>query len=349
MTCQLQSQTDQIKKQLECGICFEVMEYPMTCSPCTHTFCNKCLYRHIPTQYDDELDITCPLRCNLDQISHNTTLDALTRMFTQPIEQLNIQEYLQEMNGLIENVKDMNNREPCDECDTIRDCIKANHTRLKCTFCKKVFKEDQTQAQTQKCGCCDKPTCTTCTLELTSNIDDTYKKYIPKLKKDNYWIANRHIQETIEQYMKNESLTINDIIKEGISIHNTLNYKYGGYCYKCFNDIIYDYMYDYFHNRKDVFQPNRHKCWYGKECKTQVHNYEHASKLNHMCENGRSITDQLYEDSVLSDYSSESSDDYDEEEESEEEESVDVEIANELPLINENNNSNPLFNTMDTE
>jgi E3 ubiquitin-protein ligase CHFR len=46
-------------------------------------------------------------------------------------------------------------------------------------------------------------------------------------------------------------------------------------------------VYEYRKSIKNDLPQNirdRGDCWYGKGCRTQIHKYGHASKLNHICE-----------------------------------------------------------------
>ena len=48
---------DEIASQLECAICMEVMNDPMTATPCMHNFCKACIEQWKKTSYMKE----CPM------------------------------------------------------------------------------------------------------------------------------------------------------------------------------------------------------------------------------------------------------------------------------------------------
>ena len=58
-------------------------------------------------------------------------------------------------------------------------------------------------------------------------------------------------------------------------------------CQEC-SGLLWDFLlYKYrelIDNDLEGHIKSRTKCWYGKECKTQVHNLAHAQKLNHICD-----------------------------------------------------------------
>jgi E3 ubiquitin-protein ligase CHFR len=62
-------------------------------------------------------------------------------------------------------------------------------------------------------------------------------------------------------------------------------------CYNCatfvFRDLIYNYRADIPNSELPNEVTSRPMCWYGRECRTQTHNYNHARRYNHIGENQR--------------------------------------------------------------
>jgi len=63
-------------------------------------------------------------------------------------------------------------------------------------------------------------------------------------------------------------------------------------CKECATEVFRELCYTY--REREVqnadlpaFAQNRANCWYGKECRSQTHNEQHARRLNHICENAK--------------------------------------------------------------
>lgn len=62
-------------------------------------------------------------------------------------------------------------------------------------------------------------------------------------------------------------------------------HKNSAICMSCAATVWETAIYMYrksIHNELPANVKNRDKCWYGTECRTQGHNYAHASKLSHI-------------------------------------------------------------------
>ena len=58
-------------------------------------------------------------------------------------------------------------------------------------------------------------------------------------------------------------------------------------CAECFANVLNDFLYRYRESVKATMPievKKRKDCWFGKECKTQRHNDDHAKKYNHICD-----------------------------------------------------------------
>ena len=56
---------------------------------------------------------------------------------------------------------------------------------------------------------------------------------------------------------------------------------------KIFSDLVYNYRASIPKSSLPREVTEREDCWYGRECRTQSHNQNHARRLNHICENTR--------------------------------------------------------------
>lgn len=57
-------------------------------------------------------------------------------------------------------------------------------------------------------------------------------------------------------------------------------------CDSCFKQLWNELLYNYRISINDSLPREvgeRPNCWYGDECRTQVHNIEHARRFNHIC------------------------------------------------------------------
>lgn len=64
------------------------------------------------------------------------------------------------------------------------------------------------------------------------------------------------------------------------------------HCTNCSINILSTTLFDWWKeerkrslDRGDNILPDRPDCWYGRECRTQTHNRNHAERYNHVCEN----------------------------------------------------------------
>ena len=59
-------------------------------------------------------------------------------------------------------------------------------------------------------------------------------------------------------------------------------------CQMCMNKIWGELLYRWRETLNAAMPDSvkkRPNCWFGRECKTQSHNQQHAAKYNHICEN----------------------------------------------------------------
>ena len=58
-------------------------------------------------------------------------------------------------------------------------------------------------------------------------------------------------------------------------------------CHACFDTVFKALVYSYRAALPNSELPDavtrRANCWYGKDCRTQAHNRQHAERLNHIC------------------------------------------------------------------
>lgn len=103
------------------------------------------------------------------------------------------------------------------------------------------------------------------------------------------------------EYLRSQNLTVQDMfnticqkIASGeYSTSKTSNGKQARStdycCFACATQIFSQLVYNYRAAIPKSSLPRevaeRQDCWYGRECRTQTHNLNHAKRLNHICEN----------------------------------------------------------------
>jgi len=170
---------------------------------------------------------------------------------------------------------------------------------LKCACCAEFlpYKGDKTNRQCIKCKLfychmywgCRKPGCSGCLNHFKDLEFSDVSLY-------NLIRNNQHESEILKNYLLSKNITSKDLLRTCIEKLNdgafTCNTQPNDIvCYRCglrdFETLAYQY-------RRDIpidDLPNavkaRENCYWGKACRTQYHNINHARRYNHICEQVR--------------------------------------------------------------
>ncbi len=174
-------------------------------------------------------------------------------------------------------------------------------------------RRDEEDKGGEKCGACKSSRisgpnppaiCTLCMIRVCSKckrnkklkpLEDHDSDEMPK-----YALGNAHEQEILKDYMSGRGITLKKVFdsmlddmvakkwtyKNGLNADVTLA-KTDVLCEDCFANIWSDLLYRYRVSVSSMMPAEvkkRKDCWYGKDCKTQRHNDDHAKKLSHICE-----------------------------------------------------------------
>ena len=111
---------------------------------------------------------------------------------------------------------------------------------------------------------------------------------------------NSYEQKVVNDYIRGKRMSAiqfkNDIldkcdaaadwqIDDALGVKKTLS-KDSAVCRNCAGKVWDTLVYNYrraIDNQLPAAVQNRADCWYGHSCRTQIHKYAHALKLNHIC------------------------------------------------------------------
>lgn len=117
----------------------------------------------------------------------------------------------------------------------------------------------------------------------------------------NSFYKNAYEQKVVNDYVRNKRMSFNQFkndmlakcyaagnweIDDALGVKQTLNRDSAvcrNWAGKVWDTIEFNYR-KAIDNELPAIVQNRSDCWYGYKCRTQVHKYAHASKLNHICE-----------------------------------------------------------------
>eukprot|EP00743_Colponemidia_sp_Colp-15_P010149 GILK01011148.1.p1 GENE.GILK01011148.1~~GILK01011148.1.p1 ORF type:complete len:557 (+),score=53.29 GILK01011148.1:60-1673(+) len=125
----------------------------------------------------------------------------------------------------------------------------------------------------------------------------------------NVLASNPYERQLLVQVLTDKGKSVQDLFQEMLVQLDANNWSYpftnrglGGVassavksdsylCSQCAAGVFLDLCYRYRQSLDDDELPaearNRSNCWYGKNCRTQTHNINHAKRLNHICEQTR--------------------------------------------------------------
>jgi len=156
----------------------------------------------------------------------------------------------------------------------------------KCRYCISEIKGNGAE-----CTTCSKGACGNCCKSnkfLSLNIHNITA--IPQSS----FSKNEYEQKVLKDYINYQGIT--DLKKEILKTIVKEKWRYKGkelkqndiLCEDCFKNVWNELLYEYRKSINDSLPKKvkeRSNCWYGKDCKTQAHNQDHAKKYNHVCPN----------------------------------------------------------------
>lgn len=175
-----------------------------------------------------------------------------------------------------------------------------NH--LLCQCCLEAFPDRADRPKPHNCSVCfkpycnlywgcNKPTCKKCLTKFGNlNLDVDFEESLIN--------ENPHESKLFSEWIHANGLTLQQVFADCMrraqdgefklnlvdvnSLHDRVVCR--GCGFKLFRELAYQYRIDLENNEfieKDKHRPN---CFYGKNCRTQKHNMDHAKKFNHICE-----------------------------------------------------------------
>eukprot|EP00742_Colponemidia_sp_Colp-10_P007413 GILJ01007980.1.p1 GENE.GILJ01007980.1~~GILJ01007980.1.p1 ORF type:complete len:538 (+),score=49.30 GILJ01007980.1:40-1614(+) len=183
--------------------------------------------------------------------------------------------------------------------ETCRYCYRpfpkrANADNIQCVGCKSHFCE-------QYWGTCPNKG----PISNFSKLSDHTFAALPA----NVLYSNPYERQVLEQVLTNKGKSVQDMFQEMLVQLDANNWSYpfsqhvlgvvassavksdSYLCTRCAAVVFLDLCYRYRQSLNDDELPaeaqNRSNCWYGKNCRTQTHNLNHAKRLNHICEQTR--------------------------------------------------------------
>jgi len=200
------------------------------------------------------------------------------------------------------------NRYACRECTTAgldgHQCTPVQ-VHVSCTACRRIMpcRTNLPEDRTQQCslclnyfcllyyGSCDQPS-----LGMLKRFDEFEDiTTIPLGCLNN----NPFERQILVNYMTGKQWTPQDIFDQCCEKLRTGEISFTSpnktastmCCRNCaqimFSELLYAYRASIPNNELPGSVTSRSNCWYGKECRTQQHNPDHARRLNHICDNAR--------------------------------------------------------------
>ncbi|BBN17086.1 E3 ubiquitin-protein ligase CHFR [Marchantia polymorpha subsp. ruderalis] len=182
---------------------------------------------------------------------------------------------------------------------------------LTCSGCTSAFPErPDLEHVAQKCQVCTKAYCRSywesqshvLSLPLTClKIEPMASREYLEMPIETY-SGNTYEQEVTRQYMAEQGLTLQAVMRDWLprldtgqagQPRNALHMQQrvtscSAVCDKCAEEVIAHLLYEFRRFVPKTELPpdaaGRPDCWYGHECRTQIHKESHARKLNHVCD-----------------------------------------------------------------
>jgi E3 ubiquitin-protein ligase CHFR len=182
----------------------------------------------------------------------------------------------------------------------------ANQFHVNCSACMKLMplRSDLPDERSQVCGICQNYFCDLYTGSGCSNRQTGALTKFEEHKGINFipfdcLNSNSYERQILLEYMESKGLSAQGVFNQcceklrngEITFSNPSRSTSTICCNLCalklFNEVLYPYRASIPQSELPSRARGRDNCWYGRECRTQTHNAEHARKLNHICENTR--------------------------------------------------------------
>ena len=201
----------------------------------------------------------------------------------------------------------------CPECinasaiDGYRCATNALHLSCSTCSCLLAFRLMDTTLPVDRRLSCELCNAVHCNLykQTTNTNDICFVAGIHKLKEHSSISAipptsmnnNQYERDILRNYMLSKSISAQDVYNSCMTKLESGAYTLPNYpsvtadsrlCKSCacrvFTDLVYNYRADIPQTELPATVTSRPNCWYGRECRTQVHNHGHAQRFNHICE-----------------------------------------------------------------
>ncbi|CAI2365249.1 unnamed protein product [Moneuplotes crassus] len=196
-------------------------------------------------------------------------------------------------------------RPKCKNCEKSINGFQCdeNTRHVVCTACKVAFPLTGKPGIQPQCICCKNYFCHQhwpCRRQTTNKVSSLETFPFVGIPQDAL-SKNSYEQTVLKDFVRGNRFTNiqfkNDIftrmeadqnwdITDALGVKQTLR-KNSSICRTCFPNIWQQAIY-WYRNSITAILPNnvqaRADCWYGHECRTQIHKYAHAAKLNHICQ-----------------------------------------------------------------
>ncbi|EFC43911.1 predicted protein [Naegleria gruberi] len=202
----------------------------------------------------------------------------------------------------------------CDECtnpnpiDNYQCAAHALHNSCSTCNCRLAFRHHDTSLSPDRRQNCELCGMIYCNLykQVTNTQSPCYISGIHKLKEHTSIISlpstclnnNQVERDILIDYIRTKNITVQDVYNTCMTKVESGTYTHPSYpnfttdsrfcqscAYKYFNELIYCYRAEIDSADLPATVTSRPTCWYGRDCRTQIHNRGHASRFNHISEN----------------------------------------------------------------
>ena len=202
----------------------------------------------------------------------------------------------------------------CDECtnpnpiDNYQCTAHALHNSCSTCNCRLAFRHHDTSLSPDRRQNCELCGMIYCNLykQVTNTQSPCYISGIHKLKEHTSIISlpstclnnNQVERDILIDYIRTKNITVQDVYNTCMTKVESGTYTHPSYpnfttdsrfcqscAYKYFNELIYCYRAEIDSADLPATVTSRPTCWYGRDCRTQIHNRGHASRFNHISEN----------------------------------------------------------------
>ena len=164
----------------------------------------------------------------------------------------------------------------------------------RCNACKKLKITSSRPAAV--CALCKIRVCNSCksTKDIKA-IQDHNGEAIPEIALG----KNDQEKKILQDYLEESKTTLKNVFRQMLQEMETKKWTYKDganadvaltksdeICLECFATVWSDLLYKYRTSIQSSLPESikkRPNCWYGDECKTQIHNAQHSEKYNHIC------------------------------------------------------------------